>query len=307
MIPLVFSFDNNLLIPAGVCLQSLLINSKDNEFYDIYILHNNSLNKNKAINLFEKLNKFKKFQLTFKNVGDYFDGAFEIRGITIAAYFRLLIPEVIKKYDKVIYSDVDVIFKEGLGRLYESFDFEDQYVAGVKAVLLEKQDIDYVKSVNCSPFEYINSGFLIFNIKEIKLNKVVDLFKSHLKNKYLYQDQDIINITCKGKIKYLSPRYTFAQGAYRYSYENPDKLDKIFTKNEIKEAIEYGIIHYNGVKPWNNFCFRYDIWWNYYRNSVFFEEKKIFETEKTIVSKLNTNFIMKLKIGLYNVLKWRLK
>lgn len=38
-IPIVFAFDNNLILPACVCISSLLMNAKENTFYDIFILY----------------------------------------------------------------------------------------------------------------------------------------------------------------------------------------------------------------------------------------------------------------------------
>ena len=67
--------------------------------------------------------------ITLRNVGDLFAGAYEIRGITNVTYYRLLIPTLIPEYDKIIYSDVDVIFRDDLSHVYQSTLFEDEYVA----------------------------------------------------------------------------------------------------------------------------------------------------------------------------------
>jgi len=37
--PIVFCFDDNLLMPAGVCISSLLKHTNSDTFYDIFILH----------------------------------------------------------------------------------------------------------------------------------------------------------------------------------------------------------------------------------------------------------------------------
>ena len=36
-VPIAFAFDNNLVFPACVCLSSLLMNAKDDTFYDTLI------------------------------------------------------------------------------------------------------------------------------------------------------------------------------------------------------------------------------------------------------------------------------
>lgn len=39
-IPIVFSCDQHVAMPAGVCISSLLANAREETHYDIYILHN---------------------------------------------------------------------------------------------------------------------------------------------------------------------------------------------------------------------------------------------------------------------------
>lgn len=87
-------------------------------FYDIFILHDNK-SKFPESGYLEKLhNQYQNFNITYRNVGNAFEGAFEIRGITVAAYYRLLIPEVITEYDKIFYFDVDIIFEVIFLRFY---------------------------------------------------------------------------------------------------------------------------------------------------------------------------------------------
>ena len=50
-----------------------------------------------------------------------------------------------------------------------------------------------------------------------------------------------------------------------------------FSEEEIEHALRYGTVHYNGPKPWKGFCVNYDIWWETYRKSPFFDEKFYFE------------------------------
>ena len=50
-------------------------------------------------------------------------------------------------------------------------------------------------------------------------------------------------------------------------------MERIYGVEEINHALKTGIVHYNGAKPWNGPCPNMDIWWNYYRKSIFFDEK----------------------------------
>ena len=43
VIPIAFAFDNNLILPACVCISSLLTNAQKDTFYDIFILHSSNI------------------------------------------------------------------------------------------------------------------------------------------------------------------------------------------------------------------------------------------------------------------------
>ena len=58
---------------------------------------------------------------------------------------------------------------------------------------------------------------------------------------------------------------------------NREMVMRIYSDSEIKEALQYGNIHYNGHKPWKKYCVNFDIWWEYYRKSPFFDEKFYFD------------------------------
>ena len=118
-IPVVFAFDNNLTMPAAVSFYSLLVNARPSTAYDIYILHR----RGETLNLAQVecvMAQFPESTLTLREVGDEFDSSFEIRGITTPAYYRLLIPELIPEHDRVVYSDVDVIFRSDLTDIYNA-------------------------------------------------------------------------------------------------------------------------------------------------------------------------------------------
>lgn len=268
IIPIVFCFDDNLELAAGVCLSSLLIHAAPNTFYDVFILHSDSC-KFPAGRLNELPGLYGNCRITYRTVGREFEEAFEIRGITVAAYYRLLIPELIPEYDKVLYSDVDVIFRDDLSGIYISTNLDEYYVGGVSTPY---SDItEYVERViKTSITQYIASGNLILNSKKMRKDDLVDKFKEVAQFKWKYQDMDIINIVCAGKIKILPPWFCMTGT----TFEILKDVGQSYYPEEIAAyARSCGIIHYNGPKPWNQYCLNFDIWWEYYRKSIFFDEK----------------------------------
>ena len=109
-VPILFTFDQSLEMPAGVCLTSLLEHADESTFYDIFILHGPACDFSRS--LLNKLPEvFGNCRITFRKVVGEFEGGYEIRGIPETAYYRLISPELIPEYDRFLYSDV--IFAAG--------------------------------------------------------------------------------------------------------------------------------------------------------------------------------------------------
>lgn len=277
IIPIAFAFDNNLVFPACVCLSSLMMHAKADTFYDIFILHSeNEVLKTGELDSLPSF--YSNCRITYRMVDGTFDKAFEIRGITTAAYYRLLIPELIPEYGKIIYSDVDVIFRDDLSEMYQT-DIEDYYIAGVDSIAHLIPDLkNYYEQVrHCDSKGQIYSGNLIINSKKILEDKLIALFKEHIGEKYKFQDMDILNIVCNGKIKYLSPSFCLTTYINDFAVNNIDALKENWAEVDVRYALEKGIVHFNGQKPWKGFCVNFDIWWEYYRKSPYFNPKIYFD------------------------------
>ena len=297
IVPIVFAFDNNLVMPAYICISSLLKNAKEGTFYDIFILHSLKENIDKAT-LNELIKHHNNCNITYRTIGDEFDNAFEVRGITTPAYYRLLIPELIPEYDKIIYSDVDVIFREDLHYLYQT-DLDDNYLGAVDVCVAFRPKIrHYVKdTLKLDPSNgYFYSGNLIINSALIRKDKLIPRFKILAKNAYNYQDMDVLNIACNGRIKPLSPAFCLSNYLLECIYNQRETVLKYYSKQDIQLATESGIIHYNGEKPWKGWCYNQDIWWSYYRQSNVYEEAFVFNYyQKQLNAIDNWGFIKRLK------------
>ena len=277
-VPIVFAFDNNLVFPACVCLSSLMMSAKETTFYDIFILY-------PASDEFERKNidKVQEFypncRIQYIAVDDTFAEAFEIRGITTPAYYRLLIPELIPQYDKILYSDVDVIFRSDLYDIYSSTDMQGCLLAGVNSLshLVPAYAKYYTEQLKRNPRSIVYSGNLIFNGKQMREEHTTEKLIEHRGQKYMFQDMDILNVVCEGRIKFLSPCFCLSTFITEQAIYGKEKLTEIWTDQEIATALSSGIVHYNGQKPWQGWCINFDIWWEYYRKSPFFDEKFYFD------------------------------
>ena len=278
VIPIVFAFDSKLEIPACVCISSLLMNAQSETFYDIFILH--SIHENIDTERLEYVvKKLGHGRLTYKKVGTDFDKAFQIRGINTVAYYRLLIPQLIPEYDKIVYSDVDVIFRCDLADVYYKTNLDSYYLAGVNAMWGIMPDMKKYceRRLKINPSKCVYSGNLILNSKKIREDGLIDKFKMHAKKQYRFQDMDILNIVCEDKIAYMPPMFCLTTYIGEFYINKRRELKSLWSIESISEALKIGIVHYNGYKPWSRYCLNFDIWWEYYRKSPVFDEKFYFD------------------------------
>lgn len=255
MIPVVFSTDHFYVTPTIVAIQSLL---KHNNDVEIYCLVDSSIcpEDKQAI---ESECKCFNTPVNFITIKDELNDGYETRGITKAAYYRLLIPWLIPNHNKVIYLDGDIIVKRDITALY-SCNLGDNLIAGVNtpSYYSENGNLNYIKSLNLDPHSYINSGILVFNSKLIRDGNYKQSLLDKVGQKLMYQDQDIINIVFQGKIHLLNFIYNFAIHQLKYIPEM--HLD-------ISDAC---IIHFSGFKPWKSLIMGYREWWNIYEESTIY-------------------------------------
>ena len=205
-IPIALAFDDRIMTDAKVALSSLLRSRNDTTFYDIHVLCSaHSLSESNRVTVQKYANANKHCALRFHDLGDSFAGAFEIRGISIPTYYRLLLSSLLPECKSVLYLDVDVVVTTDLESLY-STDLSNSLLAGVKGVY-QNQDAKYLNEIGVAPGEYINAGVLLMNLEQMREEDLQPRFIDLARCNYVFQDQDVLNIACKGRIRYLDPRF----------------------------------------------------------------------------------------------------
>lgn len=257
-----FCFDENLVKPICVTIASLLDHKKVSTHYQIYCICTK-----KAALVEPELRKIvwkrdtssKLFFIPVTN--PYIDG-FEIRNITKACYLRLLIPRLLPTLNKIVYSDVDVLFTGDLSDVY-GIDIKKYCLAAVKGLYINLSNIweqhiknyDYWKnSLDGVKGKYFNSGFLLMNLKYIRRNLIDDQWHNMVSQSFFYVDQDILNITCKDKVYLLPRKYNSAVDKIPKELLEKAISERLFTRQEIRDSIKnVAVLHYNNpVKPWED-------------------------------------------------------
>lgn len=281
IIPIFFNTDNNYTVPTYITLFSLLYNYRGLSDIHAYILAAENFSEKNKLLLDSLSNRFKQVKIRIINIENgYDDVSIKLKHISKAAFYRLMIPRIANaltdsQIDKCIYLDSDLIVEGNIAELF-NIDIKGHYIAGVGDGLqfLEK-DTNYKNVIGIPSFDkYINSGVLLFNIKEINNCDGLKerLEKSGYRDNLLYPDQDSINSVLYDGIKLLPLKYN-TMTTLVYSQEKEFYI--IFGEKNIIEARKNPfIIHYiTDKKPW---LYRTSTmsrkWWRY----VKMQDQKVF-------------------------------
>jgi lipopolysaccharide biosynthesis glycosyltransferase len=250
-IDVAFCFDENVVEQAKLSIVSLL-RSAGSVSYNIYCLVPKNFRqsfKNELESIIKK--QCDSSSITFLEANDDFEQSCKWK--TPAIYYRLMLPRLLPHLDKIIYADVDTIFHNSLAEV-NRVNLGLNLVAGVKDMLNVSSAWKSVKDNflkrKLVRGEYINSGFLIMNLKELRIQNLYEKWvEISLENDHLFPDQNILNYTCKGKKLFLPLKYNFVPTVYARAL-----LENVYSLDEYNEAIAHPImVHYAGRSKelWN--------------------------------------------------------
>lgn len=287
-IPIMFCFDKNYVIPAGVAFFSLMEHANQNYNYKFYILHSD-INENQQERLKETVANYDNCKIEFINMQNRLEKEWKksYRGdhFSKEVMYKLLTASIFPQYDKLIVSDVDVVFLGDISQSYFELDAikDDVYIAGVKPV---GKTYDYFENYKSQWTENeikqlgeTCGGYLVMNLKKIREDNIEKAFLQSLKrnaHRLNQMEQDILNIVCHGKIKQLDLKYVVC--SYMWDYykcEDDFENDKNYSKEELVEAMQNPIqLHYaTSIKPWKNVnCTKSEIWFEYIVKTPFLKE-----------------------------------
>lgn len=261
LVPLIVAFTPNYLVPVATTLRSVLLSSDVSVRYDVICLvgaePSEAFKKQLAlIDGGEERLSFRYMNLEHKLRGAYVDPRY-----SSAANYRLVIAEELPEYEYALYTDCDIIMRQDIASLYRHLDMGNCYMAGVVEASTEGQ-IHFYQPLGCKAGEYINSGFLVLNLTQMRLDGISERFAKFLTEaKHLdFPDQDAINVICQGRIYHLPPVYngirTFLLPAYRNLF-----LD-YYSSEQWEQVHKSGNIHYTGQKPWAGYTIYLEVWWS---------------------------------------------
>lgn len=317
VIPIFFSFDNNFVIPAAVAFNSMLKRAKKDIFYKMYVLHNDISEKNQNIlqNIVAKNNNA---QLEFKNTKGFLENEWKTcnfidhrksKGFTKGQFtketvYRCFGATFFPEYDRIIYSDVDVVFMDDISELAD-IEFGDNYIAAVKGINNYNEEAKELDHLPGDPDKYKDTyfagGIWVLNLDLIRKNNLEQRMLDIICDKTIYKkwnDQDVMNLTVQDKVKHISLRYISYPFLRGLIDTNPD-FKTPYTKEELIESVEKPkITHYAGPKPWHfntRNISKADIWFKELKNTGLFSKWILWQINSFKSKKIKT-FLFSLKI-----------
>lgn len=284
VIPVVLAANDFYVPYMSVCLQSI-INSTTNQYCKIFVFHTDISSKNqKLLNM--QAGETDNVELIFIQIGEYVDN-YKLQAkdhITVETFYRFLILDIMKDYDKVIYLDCDLIVCRDLYDLFET-DLEKNLIGAV-------HDVDFAGQLNSpwlrmkeyerkvlhlkEPYKYFQAGVLLMNISEMrKVITAKELLEMAATGIYKYSDQDILNIICEGRITYLDMSWNVITDC------DGKRISEIASRAPAKLFEQYmearkspSIIHFAGIqKPWKKAAEDFGwLFWKIARCTPYYEQ-----------------------------------
>lgn len=181
-------------------LTSVLYNANNNTFYNLNIMiPGNFLNINKLL-IIGLRKKFPNCKITFHNLKNKYYSWKIYKHYAVSVYYRLSLSNLIRDYDKIIYLDCDTLTHKDLLEFY-NLDMRGKYYLGFPALEIGNLVINGTRN-------FIVTGVMLVNIKELRKVNALYLFESYYKNYGTKKvDEYLINYVFFNKIGFLPYKY----------------------------------------------------------------------------------------------------
>lgn len=249
---------NDFFVPyMATMIYLVVLNGSKINNYDIVVLTNDISEENEQV-LVGMLTDFVNVSLRIVDISEYIVGykffTENKENFSQEAYYRLLIPEVLSEYEKVLYFDGDMVALADVAELYQT-DLEDYLLASSRDLCglmayynpLEERKAyrDNILKLT-QPNDYFITGMLLFNIPAFRdAYKTEFLLEYAASRDWLQHDQDILNVLCEGRTKIISASWDVIKPEFIQYL--PKRLEE-----ELLVSIQnVKVVHFGGdMKPW---------------------------------------------------------
>lgn len=254
---IVHAADQNYIRHIGTSMLSVLANNRFPIHFHLLV----SGSENHDFDIFNQLENINSnYAVTVYHLNtDYFSTLQTTSYFTIAMYYRMCIPAILGDIsDTVLYLDTDVLCLCDISELFTVI------LAAVPETTLYRA---YINKLNVFGFRstdpYFNSGVLLFNNKFWNESSAYTVLNEKIRQVELSKfilacpDQDLLNLSCKGKVGWLPESYNWIHWHHQGSELNTNP------KN-------IRLVHFiGGTKPWHHLGF-HPVYDSFYRKSPWY-------------------------------------
>ena len=222
-IPIFFTFDRHYVVPAAVAFHSLLRHADPQYAYRLYVLHTDvpETDRHRLTRLVEQSGKG---TLEFIDVSAFDTDA--IRGqkghFSKEIYYKLLAPDLFPQYDRILCSDVDVVFTDDIAPSYFLHPDEFFYYAGVGQVLESDRMAGYGNDFTPNELDILRkeiaAGYMMLNLKLMReygiQHRLTQFYQTNYPRLRL-PEQDCLILCCYPYVRQMPLRFVVANTYYR--------------------------------------------------------------------------------------------
>ncbi|MDE7376305.1 MAG: hypothetical protein K2N16_05610, partial [Muribaculaceae bacterium] len=246
---------------------SMLRHADPTHQYPLYVVHTGLSTKHMRW-LEDVVANFPNASITFRDASNSDTGWERIANkahFSKEIYYKMTAAEMFPEYDRILFSDVDVIFTGDIVPAFFDHPDDDFYFAGVpfmfdSGVFTEYKDQFTAQEISTLRRYETSAGFMLLNLKAIRRDGIqVRLEEAFHVNAHrlILPEQECIALCCAPKIKALDYKY----GVYvHYYHHDPEivkfNLDVIPSSVQGKQMLtdmlrDAVLLHYSGPdKPW---------------------------------------------------------
>lgn len=243
---LFFACDERYLPLFGVTITSIKNHRDPNRRYHTVVLHTDITRREqkRVRDAFAERGFSITFRCVKREVTALRDALHTRDYYTNATYYRLFIPALYPSMKRALYLDSDILLRADVAALFDT-PLGDALAAAVPDGFVDLVPAlrRYVENrVGASEgMPYFNAGVLLMNLAEMRKIRFGERFVSLLRavRFRVAQDQDYLNILCRGRVRFLPERWNYMP--FRYGEEEPSLVHfNLDNKPWQRDGVPYG-------------------------------------------------------------------
>jgi len=271
-IPIFFTFDKWYTLAAEVTFYSLLTHGSPDNHYCLYVL-SDSITHSMRRRLERVVKRFRNASIEFRDMSTSPVNSRLPKGkshFSKEIFYKLIAADLFPQYERILCSDVDVVFEADIAPALSDFAGEDFYFAGANRIVSVGDNTKFKQAYSAEEQQLvhngISAGFMLINLKRIRESgvqqRLVDFYFDNY-HRLLLPEQDCISLNCANHLRHLHWRYCVLNYFYYLDrasitfHEPPIYPELSGSYDECLRAFEQTLahpvqIHYVGAnKPWN--------------------------------------------------------